>query len=176
MRGQLLKAASFEWARISPAVFGSLFQGVMDTIGRGQIGAHYTAEKNILKLIRPLFLDELRAEFDAARVDKSTRRTARLEALQIKLGTLTFLDPACGCGNFLVITYRELRALELEILLELHRNALNETQHEFSFDVTSLSLIDVDQMCRRNSSMASSAGACGSQVSARQTSAPCPRC
>ena len=146
MRGQLLKACSFEWARISPAVFGSLFQGVMDSIERRQIGAHYTAEKNILKLIRPLFLDELRAEFDAARADKSTRRTARLEALQIKLGTLTFLDPACGCGNFLVITYRELRALELEILLELHRNALSETQHEFSFDVTSLSLIDVDQM------------------------------
>jgi hypothetical protein len=146
MRGQLLKACSFEWARISPAVFGSLFQGVMDSIARRQIGAHYTAEKNILKLIRPLFLDELRAEFDAARADKSTRRTARLEALQQKLARLTFLDPACGCGNFLVITYRELRALELEILLELHRNALSETQHEFPFDVTSLSLIDVDQM------------------------------
>ncbi|MEO0018614.1 MAG: hypothetical protein RLZZ522_1897, partial [Verrucomicrobiota bacterium] len=146
MRGQLLKACAFEWARISPAVFGSLFQGVMDTVERRQIGAHYTAEKNILKLIRPLFLDELRAEFDAARTDKSTRRSARLEALQIKLGTLRFLDPACGCGNFLVITYRELRSLELEILLELHRNALRETQHEFSFDVTSLSLIDVDQM------------------------------
>jgi hypothetical protein len=146
MRAQLLKAASFEWARISPAVFGSLFQGVMDSKERREKGAHYTAEKNILKLIRPLFLDDLRAEFDAARADKSTRRTARLEALQIKLGTLTFLDPACGCGNFLVITYRELRALELEILLELHRNALSETQHEFPFDVTSLSLIDVDQM------------------------------
>jgi hypothetical protein len=146
MRDQLLKAASFEWARISPAVFGSLFQGVMDSKERREKGAHYTAEKNILKLIRPLFLDDLRAEFDAARADKSTRRTARLEALQIRLGTLTFLDPACGCGNFLVITYRELRALELEILLELHRNALSETQHEFPFDVTSLSLIDVDQM------------------------------
>jgi hypothetical protein len=139
MRAQLLKAASFEWARISPAVFGSLFQGVMDSKERREKGAHYTAEKNILKLIRPLFLDDLRA-------DKSTRRTARLEALQIRLGTLTFLDPACGCGNFLVITYRELRALELEILLELHRNTLSETQHEFPFDVTSLSLIDVDQM------------------------------
>ena len=146
MRGQLLKVASFEWARISPAVFGSLFQGVMDAIERRQIGTHYTAEKNILKLIRPLFLDELRAEFDAAKTDKSTRRTNRLEALQQKLGSLRFLDPACGCGNFLVITYRELRALELEILLELHRDELGQTQHEFSFDVTKLSLIDVDQM------------------------------
>lgn len=147
MRAQLLQACSFEWARISPAVFGSLFQGVMDAIERRQIGAHYTAEKNILKLIRPLFLDELRAEFVSAKSDKSTRRLARLDALHQKLGTLTFLDPACGCGNFLVITYRELRQLELEILLEIHRNELSEIQHEFSFDVTKLSRIDVDQMC-----------------------------
>ncbi len=146
MRGQLLKACSFEWAKISPAVFGSLFQGVMDPTERRQVGAHYTAEKNILKLIRPLFLDELRAEFTAAKADKSTRRTARLEALHQKLGTLRFFDPACGCGNFLVITYRELRSLELEILLELYRNELSETQHEFSFDVTKLSKVDVDQM------------------------------
>jgi hypothetical protein len=146
MRGQLLKACAFKWERISPAVFGSLFQGVMEPTERRQIGAHYTAEKNILKLIRPLFLDELRAEFDAAKADKSTRRTARLEALHERIAKLRFLDPACGCGNFLVITYRELRALELEILLELHRNELSETQHEFSFDVTKLSKVDVDQM------------------------------
>ena len=146
MRAALLKACAFRWERISPAVFGSLFQGVMEKAERREKGAHYTAEKNILKLIRPLFLDSLRAEFDAARADKSTRRTARLEALQQQLSALTFLDPACGCGNFLVITYRELRALELEILLELHRNALQQTQHEFAFDVNSLSLIDVDQM------------------------------
>jgi hypothetical protein len=146
MHGQLLKACSFEWAKISPAVFGSLFQGVMDPVERRQVGAHYTAEKNILKLIRPLFLDELRAEFSAARADKSTRRTSRLEALHEKLGKLRFFDPACGCGNFLVITYRELRALELEILLELHRNELSETQHEFSFDASKLSQVDVDQM------------------------------
>jgi len=146
MRQQLLDVCEFEWARISPAVFGSLFQGVMDSKERRQAGAHYTAEKNILKLIRPLFLDELRAEFNAAKADKSTRRTARLEALHEKLGTLKFFDPACGCGNFLVITYRELRQLELEILLELHRDQLGQTQHEFSFDVTKLSKIDVDQM------------------------------
>lgn len=146
MRSQLLKACAFKWERISPAVFGSLFQGVMDPTERRQVGAHYTAEKNILKLIRPLFLDELRAEFDAAKADKSTRRSARLEALHERIAKLRFLDPACGCGNFLVITYRELRALELEILLELHRNELSETQHEFSFDVTKLSRVDVDQM------------------------------
>ena len=142
MRQQLLDACGFEWARISPAVFGSLFQGVMDPVERRQIGGHYTSEKDILKLIRPLFLDAFRAEFAAAKSDRSTRRTARLEALQIQLGTTRFLDPACGCGNFLVITYRELRALELEILLELHSG-----QQQFSADeVYSLSMIDVDQM------------------------------
>ena len=142
MRQQLLDACAFEWARISPAVFGSLFQGVMVPAERRQIGAHYTSEKDILKLIRSLFLDTLRAEFAAASADKSTRRTARLEALQIKLGSLKFLDPACGCGNFLVITYRELRALELEILLELHTGQQRLTADE----VESLSMIDVDQM------------------------------
>ena len=149
MRGQLLKVASFEWARISPAVFGSLFQGVMDSKERRQIGAHYTAEKNIFKLIRPLFLDELRTEFDAAKADKSTRRDWRLRDLHEKLGTLCFFDPACGCGNFLVITYRELRRLELEILLELeheyieHQNVLIEKSE---LDIRNLSKIDVDQM------------------------------
>ena len=146
MRGQLLQACSFEWARISPAVFGSLFQGVIDSQARRQIGAHYTSERDIMKVIRPLFLDELYAEFESAKADKSTRRSARLEALQERLASLRFLDPACGCGNFLVITYRELRALELKILLEIHRNKLSETQHEFPFDVTKLSKVDVDQM------------------------------
>jgi len=146
MRGQLLQACSFEWARISPAVFGSLFQGVMDPQARRQIGAHYTSERDIMKVIRPLFLDELHAEFQSAKADKSTRRSARLEALQERLAGLRFLDPACGCGNFLVITYRELRALELKILLEIHRNDLSQTQHEFPFDVTKLSRVDVDQM------------------------------
>ena len=142
MRTQLLAACAFEWARISPAVFGSLFQGVMEPVERRQVGAHYTAEKNILKLIRPLFLDALRAELASAKADKSTRRTARLQELQIKLGTLRFLDPACGCGNFLVVTYRELRALELEILLQLHRGEQRLTADQ----VESLSLLDVDQM------------------------------
>ncbi|MBN8456944.1 MAG: class I SAM-dependent DNA methyltransferase [Verrucomicrobia bacterium] len=141
-RGELLKACSFEWARISPAVFGSLFQGVMDSKERREKGAHYTSEKNILKLIRPLFLDGLREEFEAAKADRSTRRTARLEGLQQKMSQMKFLDPACGCGNFLVITYRELRALELEILLELHSG-----QQQFETDdVYKLSMIDVDQM------------------------------
>ena len=141
-RAALLRAAHFHWERISPAVFGSLFQGVMDKKERRQAGAHYTSEANILKLVRSLFLDELRAEFEAAKKDKSGRGRGRLIELQKRLASLRFLDPACGCGNFLVITYRELRRLELEILKFLHG-----TQSEFSLDdVNRLSLIDVDQM------------------------------
>jgi hypothetical protein len=142
MRGKVLACAAFDWSRISPAVFGSLFQAVMDAKERRQIGAHYTAERNILKVVRSLFLDEFRAEFEAAKRDKSGRGKSRLLALQKRLAALRFLDPACGCGNFLVITYRELRALELEILLELHTGQ----QQMGEADVFNLSLIDVDQM------------------------------
>jgi hypothetical protein len=142
MRGKLLACAAFDWSRISPAVFGSLFQSVMDSKERRQIGAHYTAERNILKVVRSLFLDELRAEFQAARSDKSGRGRGRLADLQRKIAVLRFLDPACGCGNFLVITYRELRALELGILAVLHGS-----QQEMTLDeVNKLSLLDVDQM------------------------------
>lgn len=147
MRGQLLQACDFEWAKISPAIFGSLFQGVMDGKERRQIGAHYTSERDILKLIRPLFLDALRAEFKSAVKDKSGRGPGRLKTLQKKLAALRFLDPACGCGNFLVITYRELRALEFDILLALHTFAgLLGHQELGEQEVYNLSIVDVDQM------------------------------
>ncbi len=141
MRAKLLACCGFEWDSISPAVFGSLFQAVMDSKERRQIGAHYTAERNILKLVRSLFLDDLRAEFDRAKGLK-IGKAQRLADLQKRLAKLRFLDPACGCGNFLVITYRELRALELELLAVLHGG-----QQEMTLaDVNKLSLIDVDQM------------------------------
>ncbi len=141
MRNGLLACCAFRWETISPAVFGSLFQAVMDSKERRRIGGHYTAEKNILKVIRSLFLDDLRAEFESIKADRSTRRTARLQEFHAKLSKLRFLDPACGCGNFLVITYRELRKLELEVLLELYGQ-----QHEMSLDdVTQLSKVNVDQ-------------------------------
>jgi hypothetical protein len=120
MRARLLEAADFQWARVSPAVFGSLFQGIMEDTARRQQGAHYTSERDIIKVIRSLFLDDLRAEFDTIRADKTNRRTARLQAFHDRLRTLRFLDPACGCGNFLVLAYRELRLLELDLLRELH--------------------------------------------------------
>ena len=141
MRAKLLACGTFDWSTISPAVFGSLFQAVMKPKDRRQIGAHYTSESNILKVVRSLFLDDLRAEFTRARALK-IGRAQRLTELQKKLAGLRFLDPACGCGNFLVITYRELRVLELEILAALH----GKQQEMTLADVNKLSLLDVDQM------------------------------
>lgn len=110
MRTALLQCCAFRWEKISPAVFGSLFQNIMDDRERRQIGAHYTSERDIMRLIRSLFLDDLRAEFDAIRRDRRA-----LAQFQRKLGDLRLLDPACGCGNFLVIAYRELRRLEMDL-------------------------------------------------------------
>jgi hypothetical protein len=141
MRNALLKCCTFDWSRISPAIFGALFQEVMTPEERRHIGGHYTSERDILKVIKPLFLDNLRAEFSAAQADRSTRRDARLDELRGRLSRLKFLDPACGCGNFLVISYRELRALELDILREQHG-----TQQALTMDeVSRLSTIDVNQ-------------------------------
>jgi type I restriction-modification system DNA methylase subunit len=116
MRQSLLECCYLDWSKISPAIFGSMFQSVMDANQRRNLGAHYTSEKNILKLIKPLFLDNLRKEFD-----KIKSNTNELKKFQRKIASLRFLDPACGCGNFLVITYRELRLLELDILKELQK-------------------------------------------------------
>ncbi len=115
MRDALLECCALDWSRISPAIFGSLFQSVMSKEKRREQGAHYTTEENILKLIKPLFMDELREEFEKVKSNKT-----KLEDFHQKLANLTFLDPACGCGNFLVIAYREIRKLELEILKKLH--------------------------------------------------------
>jgi hypothetical protein len=114
MRQQLLTLAKRNWGNISPAIFGAMFQRVIELDAaerRRELGAHYTSEANILKLIHPLFLDELRAEFDRVKGDAT-----RLFAFHKKLQSLTFLDPACGCGNFLVVAYRELRRIELDVM------------------------------------------------------------
>ncbi|WP_322107703.1 DNA methyltransferase [Caldifermentibacillus hisashii] len=117
MRNLLLDCAVLDWGKISPAVFGSLFQSVMNPEQRRELGAHYTSEENILKVVKPLFLDDLWAELEKIQ-NMKTRKGERLEQFHNKLASLKFLDPACGCGNFLIVSYRELRLLELEILKE----------------------------------------------------------
>ena len=143
MREALLDACRFDWTAISPAIFGALFQSVMQSAARRAAGAHYTTEQNILKVIEPLFLDDLRAEFQRLRARKDTHRRAALQRFQHKLGALRFLDPACGCGNFLIIAYRELRALEIEVIRELRASAADPDTAEYL--ATDLSVVNVDQ-------------------------------
>lgn len=141
MRTMLLDASMFHWGDVSPAIFGSLFESVIDSVTRRRQGAHYTPEQAILKVIEPLFLDDLRAEFARAKGLRSGRIRA-LRALHDRLGTLAFLDPACGAGNFLVVAYRELRELEREILKEL---LTADGRVELVMDVAALSKLDVDR-------------------------------
>jgi type I restriction-modification system DNA methylase subunit len=135
MRQELLNCCALDWSRISPAIFGSLFQSIMDKAARRNLGAHYTSEENILKLIKPLFLDGLWEEFEKIKNNKN-----RLLEFHQKLRRLNFLDPACGCGNFLVIAYRELRLLELEIM---KASRVVEIQREINIHY--LTKINVDQ-------------------------------
>jgi type I restriction-modification system DNA methylase subunit len=129
LRLTLLQATRTDWSKVSPAIFGAMFQGVMDDRTRHDVGAHYTSEENILRVIKPLFLDGLYAEFEplASRrarsmqerpEDPRTRaaRMARLSDFHDKIASLDFLDPACGCGNFLAIAYREVRRLEHRVV------------------------------------------------------------
>lgn len=134
MRDALLDCCALDWAAISPAIFGALFQSIMDDKARRNLGAHYTSEENIQKLIKPLFLDALWAEFHKIRGNKN-----KLFEFHKKLRGLTFFDPACGCGNFLVIAYRELRQLELELLRAAH------TTGQLALDVHQMIALDVDQ-------------------------------
>jgi len=134
MREMLLKACALDWGSISPAIFGSMFQAVMNPQERRNLGAHYTSEKNIQKVIKPLFLDDLYKEFEKVKSNRT-----KLQQLHDKIASLHFLDPACGCGNFLIISYRELRELEILILKELYK------KKEGFVDVNLFIKVDVDQ-------------------------------
>lgn len=139
MRMLLSDACGFNWEGISPAIFGSLFQAVMDPEERRAQGGHYTSQKSILKLIEPLFLDDLRAELAQLKRRKDQGRRAAIAAFRSRLGKLRFLDPACGCGNFLIIAYQEIRTLEIEALRELRPPG------QLEFPEAKTSLVDVDQ-------------------------------
>jgi len=119
MRNLLIECCGFNWREISPAIFGSMFQSVMNPQEQRDLGAHYTSEENILKVIRPLFLDSLWNEFDKYRSYISDAKIENLKRFHDKLGKMKFFDPACGCGNFLIVTYREIRILELSIIKEI---------------------------------------------------------
>ena len=143
MRDLLLDCCAFDWSLVSPAIFGSLFQSVMDKSRRRNLGAHYTSEKNILKVIRGLFLDDLYKEFESIKTSAK-----KLLCFHDKIASMCFFDPACGCGNFLVITYREMRQLEIEVLtqyLTLTSVLYRAGKTQLETDVSVISKIDVNQ-------------------------------
>lgn len=143
-RRLLLECGQMKWADISPAIFGSMFQSVMLPKDRRALGAHYTSEKNIFKVIRPLFLDDLEEEFQSiADMKDGKAKAQRLKDFHNKIAGLGFLDPACGCGNFLIIAYRELRILEMKVL-----EALLALEHKESFlfiDASMASKVSISQ-------------------------------
>jgi hypothetical protein len=126
------------WNKIPPEILGDIFQDMMNAEDRHDIGAHYTSEWNILKVIRPLFLDGLREEFDSIAKLSPSLREERLKQFHEKLCALKFLDPACGCGNFLAVAYRELRLLEIEVISLL-------TGKERTLDISTLVKVNVNQ-------------------------------
>jgi len=146
MRDALIGSCTLDWSKISPAIFGAMFQSVMDDEARHDIGAHYTSEENILKLIHPLFLDGLRDEFEKIKKLAPSSRRERLIKFHDKLASMTFLDPACGCGNFLVISYRELRLLELDVLeLLLGKDKVLDIHDEIKVNVNQFYGIEIEE-------------------------------
>jgi len=137
----VVQCNNLDWSEISPAIFGSMFQSVLDIDDtadsddkRREFGAHYTSEKNILKVINSLFLQELRDEFSKCAKDKP-----RAIKLYEKLPTLKFFDPACGCGNFLIIAYRELRLLENQLIAQIYG------EQRGLLDISSMCKVTVEQ-------------------------------
>ena len=127
LRETLLQNAAldFDWSEISPTIFGAVFESTLNPETRRSGGMHYTSIENIHKVIDPLFLDDLRHEYEAALEEKvEKQRARRLDALQDKLASLTFFDPACGSGNFLTETYLSLRRLENDIIRERHHGQM----------------------------------------------------
>lgn len=139
MREALLDCAKLDWSLICPSIFGAMFQSVMNKDERHVLGAHYTSEENILKVLQPLFLDELWRCFEEACTMKGKAKTTTLNRLHDRIAHLHFLDPACGCGNFLVVAYRELRLLELSIIEELQNTG------QQMLDVSNLIKMNVSQ-------------------------------
>ena len=138
MHEALLEASAFEWTAISPAVFGSLFQAIKSKSARRADGEHYTTETNILKTLEPLFLDDIRAD-----IQKAWNSVKRLRQLHATFAHKRYMDPACGCGNFLIVAYREMRKIELDLLVRLRH--LDGGEGEMTLDGTWDLKVSLDQ-------------------------------
>ncbi len=135
----MLKCGEYNWAEINPDIFGSMIQAVINPDERAGLGIHYTSVPNIMKVIRPLFLDELTEEYIKAKDD-----VKKLKALMLRLSKIKFFDPACGSGNFLIIAYKSIRELEIQIWKRLRE--LRSTELPFSFiELTQFYGIEIDE-------------------------------
>lgn len=135
MKTSLIKTCKFKWNEISPAIFGSIVQYTMDEQLRREFGAHFTSETNVKKVIKSLFIDELWEEYN-----KNKSNPKKLEKLHDKLGRIKIMDPACGSGNFLIVSYRELRLLEYEILKTLREEGQSSLTHYFASEITRIKI------------------------------------
>lgn len=144
-RRLLIECGSLKWHEISPVIFGSMFQAVMEPELRRTLGAHYTSEENILKVIRPLFLDRLTGELEDILAGKVSpqKMIQHLRKYQKKLASLGFLDPACGSGNFLIVAYRELRRLEIRAITAI--KDLDPANFQPALIASSLCKISINQ-------------------------------
>ncbi|AVQ88290.1 class I SAM-dependent DNA methyltransferase [Plesiomonas shigelloides] len=115
----LIECGGMNWSEINPDIFGSMFQAVIDVEQRSRLGQHYTSYSNIMKVIRPLFLDSLQAELDKQLQVATSKRAKGLQALLVRMGQIKVFDPACGSGNFLIVAYKELRKLEMAVIKAL---------------------------------------------------------
>ncbi len=145
-RKLLLKCSYFDWSKVSPAIFGSMFQHVMNKERRRDIGGHYTSEKNVMKIIKNLFLDDLWGEYKKHKNNKKY-----LEEMLKRIAKMKFLDPACGCGNFLIISYRELRRLQIEIHKQLRKKGTQTQQiitdvSEFNQDINVDAMYGIEEL------------------------------
>lgn len=138
MRIALVEVANYNWTTINPTIFGSLFQLIKNKESRRELGEHYTTEENINKIVYPLFLQELQERLAASWDSKKELKKLRQDLAKIKI-----FDPACGCGNFLVVSYRHLRQLELELIVRL--NYLEENQDSLQLDGSMGLSVTLDQ-------------------------------
>lgn len=126
-RNLMIETGSLNWSEINPDIFGSMIQAVVTPKHRSGLGMHYTSVPNIMKVIEPLFLDELKEEFENAK-----HNVSKLNALHVRLSKIKIFDPACGSGNFLIIAYKELRKLEIKVLKALYQSSSSK-QLDFGF-------------------------------------------
>ncbi|MDP3211904.1 DNA methyltransferase [Methylotenera sp.] len=138
-RAMIIEAGELDWSGINPDIFGSMFQAVVHVDQRAEMGMHYTSVPNIMKVIEPLFLNELYEEFD-----KASESESKLEALLLRIEKIRIFDPACGSGNFLIIAYKEIRNLEMLILQRINQISKNKTLRFSNISLSNFYGIELD--------------------------------